>query len=71
LTNAGPASLLGYGKLASGKDVMNLWVAERKAYCQQDAHIVADLLKIKNGDIFKIMQIIAHHSGLRNDEHLE
>jgi hypothetical protein len=61
-------ALLGYGKLASGKDVTNLSVAERKAYCQQDAHIVADLLKIKNGDIFKIMQVIAHHSGLRLDE---
>ena len=61
-------ALLGYGKLASGKDVMNLSVAERKAYCQHDAHIVADLLKIKNGDILKIMQVIAHHSGLRLDE---
>ena len=40
-------ALLDYGKLASGRDVMNLSVAERKAYCQQDAHIVADLVKIK------------------------
>ncbi len=34
-------ALLDYGKLASGKEVMNLSVAERKAYCLQDAHIVA------------------------------
>ena len=61
-------ALLGYGKLASGKDVNNLSVVERKAYCQQDAHIVTDLVKIKNGDILKIMKVIANHTGLRLDE---
>jgi hypothetical protein len=57
-------ALLGYGKLCSGKDVMNLSVAERKAYCLQDAHIVADLVRVDNGDIMKIMQVISKHIGL-------
>jgi hypothetical protein len=61
-------ALLGYDKLASGKGVTNLSVTERKSYCQHDAHIVADLIRIKNGDILKIMQVIAHHTGLRLDE---
>jgi hypothetical protein len=61
-------SLLGYGKLSSGKEVMNLSEADRKAYCLQDAHIVAELVRINDGDIMKIMQVIAHHSGLRLDE---
>jgi hypothetical protein len=61
-------SLLDYGKLASGKDIMNLSATERKAYCLQDAHIVADLVRINNGDILKIMQIIADHTRLKLDE---
>ena len=42
-------ALLGYDKLSSGKNIMNLSVAERKAYCLQDAHIVADLVRVDNG----------------------
>jgi hypothetical protein len=61
-------TLLGYAKLSSGKDVMNLSVAERKSYCLQDAHIVAGLVRINNGDIMKIMQVISKHTGLRFDE---
>ena len=61
-------ALLGYGKLASGKDVMNLSVAERKAYCLQDAHIVAEIVRINNADIMKIMQVISKHTGLALDE---
>jgi len=57
-------ALLGYGKLASGKDIRTLSTAERKAYCLQDAHIVANLVRINNGDIMKMMQVIAKHTGL-------
>ncbi len=57
-------ALLGYGKLLSGKDIGTLSVAERKAYCLQDAHIVADLVRINNGDIIKTMQVISKHIGL-------
>ncbi len=61
-------ALLGYGKLSSGKNILNMSLAERKAYCLQDAHIVADLVRINNGDILKIMQVITNHTGLRFDE---
>ena len=61
-------ALLGYGKLSSGKEVMNLSVAERKAYCLHDSHIVAELVRINNGDIMKIMQVISKHTGLTLDE---
>ena len=60
--------LLGYSKVASGEDIMNMSVAERKAYCLQDAHIVADLVRINNGDIMKIMQVISKHTGLKLNE---
>ena len=58
-------SLLGYGKLSSGKDIRTLSVAERKAYCLQDAHIVANLVRINDGDIMKMMQVISKHIGLK------
>jgi len=61
-------ALLGYGKLSSGKEVINLSVVERNAYCLQDAHIVADLVRVDNGDIMKIMQVISKHTGLTLDE---
>jgi hypothetical protein len=63
-------SLLGYGKLdnKSGARIKEMSVAERKAYCLHDAHIVADLIRVKNGDILKIMQVIASHTGLKLDE---
>jgi hypothetical protein len=61
-------ALLGYGKLSSGKDIMNLSVAERKGYCLHDAHIVADLVRVDNGDIMKIMQVISRQTGLKLDE---
>ena len=43
-------------------------IEERKAYCMQDAHITAELVKVNNGDILKIMQIIANHTRLKLDE---
>jgi DNA polymerase elongation subunit (family B) len=63
-------ALLGYGKLdyKSGSCIEEMSVEERKAYCLQDAHIVADLIRIKNGDILKIMQVIANHTRLKLDE---
>src|SRR5215831_7380177 len=61
-------ALLGYGKLSSGKEVINLSVAERKAYCLHDSHIVAELVRVDNGDIMKIMQVISRHTGLTLDE---
>ena len=52
-------ALLGYGKLEgrSGADISNLSIDKRKAYCMHDAHIIADLIKLKNGDIMKTMQV--------------
>jgi DNA polymerase family B len=61
-------ALLGYGKLSSGKEVMNLSVAERKAYCLQDSHIVAELIRINNEGIMKIMRVISKHTGVTLDE---
>jgi hypothetical protein len=61
-------ALLSYGKLSSGKDIRILSVAERKGYCLQDAHIVAELVRINNGDVMKMMQVISKHIGLTFDE---
>lgn len=63
-------ALLGYGKLdnKSGASIAEMSVAERKAYCMHDAHLVAKLVRINNGDILKIMQVIANHTGLKLEE---
>jgi len=63
-------ALLGYGKLENktGADLTEMSVEERRTYCLQDAHIVAQLVSIKNGDILKLMQVIANHTGLRLEE---
>jgi DNA polymerase elongation subunit (family B) len=63
-------ALLGYGKLdnKSGARIAEMSVTERKAYCLHDAHIVANLIRIKNGDIMKIIQVIADHTGLTFEE---
>jgi DNA polymerase elongation subunit (family B) len=63
-------ALLGYGKLDSktGAKLDEMSVDERKMYCLQDAHLVAELLKVNNGDVLKIMQVIASHTGLTFEE---
>ena len=63
-------ALLGHGKLEdkSGFDVNKMSVKERKRYCMSDAHIVADLVRIQNGDVMKIMQIITEHTGLKLEQ---
>jgi DNA polymerase I len=68
--NAVAVALLGYGKLdcKSGADILKLSIPERKAYCMNDAHIIADLIKLKEGDIMKTMQVIANHTGLKLED---
>jgi hypothetical protein len=63
-------ALLGYGKLENktGANISEMTAEDRKAYCLQDAHAVAELVKVKNGDILKIMQVIAKHTGLTFSE---
>lgn len=39
-------------------------IEQRRAYCLHDAHLVAELVKINNGDILRLMEIIAHNTGL-------
>jgi len=39
-------------------------VEERKVYCLHDAHLVAELVRVNNGDVIKIMRVIASHTGL-------
>jgi DNA polymerase family B/Primase X len=62
--------LLGHGKLdnKSGSNILNMSAEERKSYCKHDAHLAAELVKVNNGDILKIMQVIADHTGLRLEE---
>lgn len=64
------AALLGYGKLdkESGSSIEKMSILERKEYCQHDAQLVAELVKMENGNILKIMQVIASHTGLRVEE---
>ena len=63
-------ALLGYGKLnnKTGAKLEEMSIDERKSYCSHDAHIVADLVRVNNGDILKIMQVIASHTGLKFEE---
>lgn len=63
-------ALLGYGKLdnKTGAKLEEMSTNERKSYCLHDAHLVAELVKVRNGDVLKIMQIIASHTGLKFDE---
>jgi DNA polymerase elongation subunit (family B) len=58
--------LLGYGKLyeKTGEKLEEMSIKERKSYCEHDAHLVAELVRIRNGEILRIMQIIATHIGL-------
>jgi hypothetical protein len=63
-------ALLGYGKLdnISGANIEKMSIEERKKYCQHDAHLVAELVGVENGNILKIMQITADHTGLSLEE---
>ena len=63
-------ALLGYGKLDSktGAKIEEMSIDERKSYCLHDAHIVGELVRINNGDILKIMDVIASHTGLKFEE---
>jgi DNA polymerase elongation subunit (family B) len=63
-------ALLGYGKLddKSGAKLDEMSIEKRKSYCLQDSHIVAQLARINNGQILKIMDIIASHTGLKFEE---
>ncbi len=63
-------ALLGYGKLENktGAKLDEMSTNERKSYCLQDAHIVAELVRIDNGNILKMMDIISTHTGLKFEE---
>ena len=41
---------------------------EQKDYGMHDAHLVAKLVRLNNGDILKILQVIASHTGLKLEE---
>jgi hypothetical protein len=62
--------LLGYGKRdnKTGAKIDEMSVDERKSYCLNDAHLVAELVRVNNGDVLKIMQVIASHTGLAFEE---
>jgi hypothetical protein len=63
-------ALLGIGKLENktGAQLVEMSVEARKEYCMHDAHLVAELVRLKNGDIMRMMQIIAFHTGLTFEE---
>lgn len=63
-------TLVGIGKLENktGARLEEMSIEERKFYCLHDAHLVAELVRINNGDVLKIMQIIAFHTGLKFEE---
>jgi DNA polymerase family B len=63
-------SLLGCGKIdsRSGASINVMSIEERKRYCKNDAHLVAELLRIQNGDILKMMKVMAYHTKLRLEE---
>lgn len=63
-------ALLGYGKLENktGANLDDMSIDERKIYCLHDAHIVAELVRLNNGNILKMMDIIASHTGVSFEE---
>ncbi len=63
-------ALLGHGKLENktGANLNQMSIEERKSYCLEDAHIVAELARINNGQVLKIMDIIASHTRLKFEE---
>ena len=63
-------ALLGYGKLENktGAKLNEMSTDERKSYCLHDAHIVAELVRINDGEILKIMNIIASHTELKFEQ---
>jgi hypothetical protein len=63
-------ALLGYGKLdnKTGAKLDEMSIYERKSYCLHDAHIVSELVRINNGQILKMMDVIASHTGLSFEE---
>ncbi len=63
-------SLLGIGKLENktGAKLEEMSMEERKTYCMYDAHLVAGLVRISNGDIMRIMQVIAFQTALKFEE---
>jgi len=63
-------SLLGCGKLdnRSGASIKVMSIEERKRYCKNDAHLVAELVRIRNGDILKMMKVMAYHTKLRMED---
>jgi hypothetical protein len=63
-------ALLGRGKLENecGSAISRMTVDQRKAYCMHDAHLVAELVRINDGNILRIMEIIANHTGLKLEE---
>ena len=72
---------MGYGKLdnKTGAKLEEMSIEERKSYCLHDAHMVAELVRINNGDILKIMQSnslphrikIRRSMSQRNDRYME
>jgi hypothetical protein len=62
--------VLGYGKLdnKTGARLEEMSVEERKIYCLHDGHLVAELVRVNNGEVLKIMQVIAFHTGLTFEE---
>lgn len=62
--------LLGIGKLNgnTGAKLEKMSIEERKTYCIQDAHLVAELIRIRDGYILRIMEIISVHTGLSFEE---
>ncbi|CAN5860989.1 hypothetical protein BH23THE1_BH23THE1_28330 [soil metagenome] len=63
-------ALLDHGKLdnKTGAKLDEMSVDGRKSYCLNDAHLVAELARVENGNILKIMQVIASHTGLTFEE---
>ena len=59
-------ALLGYGRLGneSGSAILRMPINQRKAYCLHDAHLVAELVRVNNGNLLKVMDVIACHTGL-------
>lgn len=62
--------LIGYGKLngSTGAKLEKMSIEERKIYCMHDAHLVAELVRIRNGDILRIMRIISSHTDMSFEE---
>ena len=63
-------ALLGYGKLddKTGARIDEMTPSDRKSYCMNDTHLVSELIRIDDGKVLKMIDIISSHTNLKFEQ---